>query len=232
MKALLIPLKDPANAKTRLAPLLSADERRRLAWAMFEDASRAVTNVTKADCVCLVSNYAPAIERARRLGWAVLVEGAQASESASVDWASGVLAEQGAEAVLRLPADLPLVRAADIDALLAIDVSAPAAILVPSREGTGTNAILRTPPGLFPSRFGPDSLALHRAEASRLGIDCLIVNNRRIALDIDEPGDLRALLELGRGTAAYAALEAMRVIERLNLSPEELPRGRGGAGPS
>jgi len=215
MKALLIPIKDPANAKTRLAPLLSPDERRRLAWAMFEDVSRAVASTTKADRVYLVSNFAPAIEHARRLGWAVLVEAAQSSESASIDWASDVLAERGIDAVLRLPADLPLVRAEDIDALLAIEVSAPAALLVPSREGTGTNAILRTPPSLFPSRFGPNSLALHRAEAARLGLECRIVNNQRIALDIDEPADLQALIELGQGTAAYAALEALRITGRL-----------------
>jgi len=218
MKALLIPIKDPANAKSRLAPLLAPEERRRLAWAMFEDVSRAVADVTKADCVCLVSSFAPAVERARRLGWEVLVEQAQAGESASVDWASGLLAARGIEAVLRLPADLPLVRAEDVDALLAAEVSAPAALLVPSREGTGTNAILRTPPALFPSRFGPNSLALHRAEAARAGVDCLVVHNERIALDIDEPADLRALINLGRGTAAYSALEEMRVIERLHAS--------------
>ena len=216
MKALLIPIKDPANAKTRLAALLSADERRRLAWAMFEDVSRAVADATKAGGVYVVSSYGPALAHARRFGWETLVEQAQASESASVDWASRVLAERGVQSVLRLPADLPLVSSADVDALLAVEVSAPAAILVPSREGTGTNAILRTPPALFPSRFGPNSFALHQSEAARVGVECRIVENERIALDIDEPADLRALIELGRGTSAYAALEEMRVIERLN----------------
>lgn len=216
MKALLIPIKDPANAKTRLASLLSADERRRLAWAMFEDVSRAVADATKADAVYVVSNYGPALAHAQRFGWETLIEQAQASESASVDWASRVLAERGVQAVLRLPADLPLVSSEDVDALFAVEVNAPAAILVPSREGTGTNAILRTPPTLFPSRFGPNSLSLHQAEAARVGVECRIVENERIALDIDEPADLQALIELGRGTSAYAALEGMRVIERLN----------------
>lgn len=179
---------------------------------MFEDVSRAVADVTRADRVYLVSSFVPAIEHARGLGWEVLKEATQAGESPSIDWASAVLAERGMDAVLRLPADLPLVRAADLDALLAIEVSSPAAILVPSREGTGTNAILRTPPTLFPSRFGPNSLALHREEAVRAGIECLIVNNERIALDIDEPADLQALLELGRGTAAHAALAGMRIL--------------------
>ncbi|MFL6214574.1 MAG: 2-phospho-L-lactate guanylyltransferase [Blastocatellia bacterium] len=228
MKALLIPVKDPANAKTRLASLLSPDERRRLAWAMFEDVSRAVANATKMSSVYLVSSYAPAIAYVERLGWETLREQAQASESASIDWASRVLAERGVQSVLRLPADLPLVRAEDVDALLATETSAPAAILVPSREGTGTNAILRTPPSLFPSRFGPNSLALHRAEAARVGVECRIIENERIALDIDEPADLQALIERGRGTLAYAMLEAMRIVERLNSQQKDVPQRHRG----
>src|ERR1044071_10000690 len=88
MKALWIPIKDPANAKTRLAGLLTADERRGLAWAMFEDVSRAVSDAAEPDRIVLVSSFARAIDHARRLGWAVLVEEKKSSESASIDWAS------------------------------------------------------------------------------------------------------------------------------------------------
>jgi 2-phospho-L-lactate guanylyltransferase len=215
MKALLIPIKDPARAKTRLADLLSADERQRLAWAMFEDVSRAAAASLKPDRIVLVTSFQPAIEYAARLGWEALVEDSQSSESDSIDWASRALQERGFDAVMRLPADLPLVQPEDIDALLSIELRAPAALLVPSREGTGTNAIIRTPPGLFPSRFGPGSLALHREEAARVAVECLVVNNPRIALDIDEPADLELLLEVGRGTLSFAALAEMRIAERI-----------------
>src|SRR5215471_18889097 len=110
-KALLIPIKDHANAKTRLAPLLSLEERRLLAWSMFEDSSRAAGAAVGPERIFLVSSYAPAIEHARRCGWGVLFEESQTSESASVDWASAILAKRGFDAVLRLPADLPLVEA-------------------------------------------------------------------------------------------------------------------------
>ena len=211
MKALLIPVKDPTHAKTRLASLLSEDERRRLAWSMFEDVSRAAANARKPNRVVLVTSFGPAVEYGRKLGWDILFEESQISESASIDWASRVLSERGFESVMRLPADLPLVQAEDIDALLSIELESPGALLVPSREGTGTNAIIRTPPALFPSRFGPNSLALHRQEAARVGAECLLVDNIRIALDIDEPVDVEILIEQGRGTCAFEVLRESRL---------------------
>jgi 2-phospho-L-lactate/phosphoenolpyruvate guanylyltransferase len=215
MKALLIPVKDPTHAKTRLAELLSEGERRRLAWAMFEDLSRAVAAARKPDRVVMVTNFTPAIERAHDLGWDVLVEESQISESASVDWASRILSERGFDTVMRLPADLPLVQPADIDDLLSIELDSPGALLVPSREGTGTNAIIRTPPTLFPSRFGPNSFALHKQEAARIGVECVVVNNIRIALDIDEPADVELLMENASGTTTFDALVEIRGFERL-----------------
>ncbi len=198
--------------------MLSADERRRLAWAMFEDVCRAVADCTRADRVVIVTSFAPAIERARQSGWDVLIEESQTSESASVDWASGRLAASGFDLVMRLPADLPCVQASDIDELLAVDLARPGALIVPSREGTGTNAIIRTPPDLFPSRFGPDSLRLHKEEAARVGVNCLVAENPRIALDIDEPSDLEMLLERGRGTEAFNELARMNIEDRLRYA--------------
>ncbi len=216
MKALLVPIKDSARAKTRLADVLSADERRRLAWAMFEDVARAVAEAAAPDRVFVVTSLSAAIDRARSLGWGVITEESQISESDSVDRASRALAGEGFTTVMRLPADLPIVRGQDIDELLSIEMPAPGALLVPSREGTGTNAIVRTPPALFPSRFGPNSLALHKEEAARVGVDCRVVTNPRIALDIDEPADIKELWRLGRHTRACEALVRMGIEARMS----------------
>lgn len=216
MKALLIPVKDTANAKTRLAGFLSREERTLLAWAMFEDVCRAVSATKSPDRVVLVSSFEPAVRHARALGWEVLVELTQESESASVDWASGVLVERGYDTVMRLPADIPLVEARDIDDLLSIELRTPAAVLVPSRAGSGTNAIIRTMPSLFPSRFGPNSLVLHKAEAARVGVECIIVNNPRIALDVDEPDDVRLLIETGGDTKTFSVLSKIRIADKID----------------
>jgi 2-phospho-L-lactate guanylyltransferase len=215
MRALLIPVKDPVRAKTRLSNLLSTEERSRLAWSMFEDVSRVVAETNEPDRVILVSSYKPAIERAQSLGWEVLIEEAQESESASIDWASRILRERGFESVMRLPADIPLVCAEDIDQVMKIELVAPAALIVPSREGTGTNAIIRTPPDLFPSRFGPNSLVLHREEAARVGVQCVIIENSRIAFDVDDPSDLAYLLEHGCGTEAFRLLDEINAAKRI-----------------
>src|ERR1044072_4556497 len=141
-KAILIPIKEPARVKTRLGQLLTLAERQQLVWAMFEDVCEAVAASTKAEGVFIVTNFDKAVARAQTLGFEVLREEVQESESASVDWASRRLRARGFDAALRLPADIPLVQAADIDQLLAVELNKPAALLVPSLEGTGTNAIL------------------------------------------------------------------------------------------
>jgi 2-phospho-L-lactate guanylyltransferase len=194
MRALLLPIKDLRNAKQRLAGVLTPDERFGLAQAMLADTVRAVGGVQRADKIFVVTNYEPAMEIAEKNGWEVLQEEHQISESASVDYASRLCAERGVTALLRLPLDLPLVQPADIDDLLATECAAPAAVMVPSRDGTGTNAILRTPPTLFPSHFGPDSFAKHRREAEQAGAKIIVRKNERLEMDVDNESDLRALL--------------------------------------
>lgn len=215
-KAILIPIKEPSRVKTRLSQLLTLSERQQLVWAMFTDVCRAVAKVRNADAVFLVTCFDKAIDYAHTLSFDVLTESEQLSESASVDWASRQLRERGFDAVLRLPADVPLVQVEDIEALLGIKLTVPAALLVPSFEGTGTNAILRAPADLFPSRFGPNSLALHLEEGRRVGVDCMIIANEHLALDIDEPQDIAKFLQYGEGTTSYHLLEEMQIAARLN----------------
>lgn len=216
MRALLLPVKDLRHSKQRLAALLTPQERFELMQAMLTDTFRAVRGVQRADKIFVVTNYAPAIEAAKENGWQILEEGQQTSESASVDFASRQCEALGVTAVLRLPLDLPLVQPGDIDELLTIDGAAPALVIVPSRDGTGTNAILRTPPTLFPSHFGPGSFAKHCAEAERHGAQIILRRNPRLEMDVDDESDLRALLHHNlTGTATGAWLARSGLAHRL-----------------
>lgn len=192
MKAILLPVKEFRRSKERLAPHCSEDERAALARALCEDMFRVVAQVKGIDRVYVVSGEYHALSLARQLNWHIISEREQVSESASVDAASRQCAHEGVKALLRLPIDLPLVTASDIETLFYFLDTPPSAVIVPSQEGTGTNALLRSPPDLFPSHFGPNSFALHMEEAEKAGAQVAIVRNERIALDIDEPKDLRA----------------------------------------
>ncbi|HKW61721.1 MAG TPA: 2-phospho-L-lactate guanylyltransferase [Candidatus Acidoferrum sp.] len=195
MRALLLPVKDLRNAKKRLAGVLTSEERFGLAQAMLADTIRTVERVRYAERIFVVSNYQPVLDIAEENGWAILREDRQISESHAVDFASRVCEERGVKGLLRVPLDVPLAQAGDIDELLALPCVVPGLVIVPSRDGTGTNAIFRTPPALFPSHFGEGSLAKHVSEAQRIGAKVFIRRNPRLEMDVDDESDLRTLLE-------------------------------------
>ncbi len=194
MRALLLPVKDLKNAKKRLMSVLTPEERFGLAEAMLADTIRAVQGVCAAEKIFVVTNYGPVMDLAKKNGWQVLREERQISESDSVDAASRICEERGVRSLLRVPLDLPLVQPGDIDELLNVECTSPALVIVPSRDGTGTNAMLRTPPTLFPSHFGNGSFAKHLAEAGRAGARIIVRRNSRLEMDVDDEADLRALL--------------------------------------
>lgn len=195
MRALLLPVKHLENAKKRLTGVLSPAERFAFAQAMLADTIRALRGVRLAEKIFVVTNYQPMMRLAAENRWELLPEERQVSESDSVDAASKICQSRGVRTLLRLPLDLPLIQSRDIEELLAVECAPPAVIMVPSRDGTGTNAILRTPPALFPSHFGNGSFAKHLAEAENSGASILLRRNPRLEMDVDDESDLRALLE-------------------------------------
>jgi 2-phospho-L-lactate guanylyltransferase len=210
---ILVPVKNQERAKVRMAHFLTPTEREHLAWAMFLDVSRTLSCVGLP--VAVVTDSPRAAERAADLGWRVFRESEQVSESSSVDAVSRQLSAEGVTAVLRIPADVPLIQSSDIDEIIDFHLSMPLAVLVPSRDGTGTNAILRSPPDLFPSRFGKNSLLLHRHDALRAGAQLRIVENRRLALDLDEFEDLKCFMHMPSTTETHRFLSATALAERI-----------------
>lgn len=179
--------------------MLTPEERFALAAAMLADTIRAVRGIRCAEKIFVITNYEPVIGLAEENRWEILREEQQISESDSVDAASRVCELRGVTGLLRIPLDVPLVQASDIDDLLAIECEEPALAIVPSRDGMGTNAILRMPPALFPSHFGMGSFAKHVGEAERIGARVIFRRNPRLEMDVDDEADLRALLKYDLG---------------------------------
>lgn len=192
---IVIPVKNLAKAKQRLAPALEQEERAALAVAMLKDVFEAVASWARRPQVVVVTGDAEARSLARQCGFEILddPEEEEAGESAAVERATRTLETQGATSVLVIPGDVPLVTANELEAIYA---AAPEAgtVLVPSRDGRGTNAALRKPASLFLLRFGNDSFAPHHAAATATGLPLVVLTLPGIALDVDTPQDLAALV--------------------------------------
>jgi 2-phospho-L-lactate guanylyltransferase len=98
------------------------------------------------------------------------------------------------DVVLVLSADLPLVTADEVEALVAA-APRPGMAIARARDA-GTNAVVLSPPGGAPTCFGaPGSAARHAALAAEAGLRAEIVDLPGLAFDLDSREDLEHVLE-------------------------------------
>ncbi|HZT51360.1 MAG TPA: 2-phospho-L-lactate guanylyltransferase [Stellaceae bacterium] len=198
----VVPVKAFALAKQRLAPVLDDAARRALAAAMLADVLDALARAPGLAGVVVVTADAEAARIAAGFGAAASDAAAREGHTAAVAEAARRLAAAG-EAMLTVPADVPLIEPADVEAILA----APGRfVIVPARDGLGSNAVLCRPADAVPLRFGAPSYAPHLAAARARGIAPVTLRLARVALDIDGPDDLRAFRGLASRGRARAAL--------------------------
>jgi 2-phospho-L-lactate guanylyltransferase len=189
----ILPVKARVNAKQRLADFLTAAQREALARVMFEEVLEKMMAARGIDRVVVATSDAAAAAHARQRGVLVFEESEQRGHSHSADRAARRAMELGATTVLLLPIDVPLATTAEIESLAA--AARPGIIIVPSADGTGTNALVRTPPDAIESRFGKDSFRAHMEQARARGIAAEVMRPPGIVFDIDTPEDVLELLE-------------------------------------
>jgi 2-phospho-L-lactate guanylyltransferase len=188
----LLPVKSPHNAKQRLDGFLSAEQREKLARILYKQTLGALCQAEGIDRVVVVTNDSGVAEHARSSGVLVFEENEQVSHSVSADAACLRAIELGATTVLLVPIDVPLVTPADFSRLAA--AARPGLIVVPSADGTGTNAMVRTPPDVIESRFGPGSCRAHLDQARLKNVPADILRLPGLMFDVDTPEDVADLL--------------------------------------
>jgi 2-phospho-L-lactate guanylyltransferase len=200
-----------ALAEAAIADGLAPADRRALAEAMVADVLDALARADRLDGVVVVTAEPTVRRLAEERGFIAIHDPREAGQSAAATLGVEAALSGGAERVLLVPGDCPALDPREVDELLAGD--APA-VIVPDRHGTGTNALLLTPPDRFAPAFGPGSFERHRALARAAGSEPAVASPASLLLDVDTPDDLAALraalADHGRGAArTRAALDRL-----------------------
>jgi 2-phospho-L-lactate/phosphoenolpyruvate guanylyltransferase len=185
----VVPQKALSGAKSRLDGVLSADARAALSLALLRNVCASLRAVADVEGVVVMTPDAATQARAAAWGLSTLIDPYPGLNAAL---AQVVRDAARSCAVVIVAADLPLLRPADVAALLAAGERG-GLVLAPSKEGTGTNAVV-VPPGMaFHPAYGAGSLSAHHRGARSLGQTVVEVRRPGLAFDVDTETDLLAV---------------------------------------
>lgn len=210
----IIPVKRLTKAKSRLSPLLAANERKQFCLKMLEDvliATKATKAVNKTIVVSKDLQVLQLAEKFRAFPFIESRSGLNQSILETLNWC----ASKDAKTTLIYPADIPLVSPEDTNKILTFGKMF-SMVICPSRGGNGTNALLLNPFRTALAFYGQNSFQRYIDEASKRGISFHIYRSPRIALDIDTVKDLADFVALNaEQCSAYKFLMKIGVTKRL-----------------
>jgi 2-phospho-L-lactate guanylyltransferase len=220
----VLPVKPFDDAKERLATGLAAEQRRLIAEAMVRDVFAALARARRVDAVVVISAEPKIAEIAGEVATAVIPDERTGHSDAAKSGAAWAI-ENGFDRVVMLPGDCPLLDAEELDALIERTwLDRIEFAVVPDRMGTGTNALVISPPDAVEPSFGPGSRQRHIAmglAASRRVAEHEVAS---LALDLDTADDLMELAErLAQGD--HDAVNTEQAVAELLTDRRKLPGG-------
>jgi len=188
----IVPVKSLINGKSRLAKLLSAEQRSMLCISMLKDVLSTLVRSRLIEGVAVVTSDSKVKEVAYSYGATVLEDREQGVNNAVAvadSYASNF------DASLVLPQDIPLVDILDIEFIYnAALYSKRCVVITPSWRLDGTNALLRRGPKIIETHYDEDSYTMHIREALEKGVKVKILLSKRVMQDIDDVDDLYSVL--------------------------------------
>ena len=211
----VLPVKRFPSAKARLANGgISAAQRLALATGMLSDVLAALRRCELVDDIVVVTSEPGAEALARGAGAQVVAddpgEGHSEAAQRGIDWAVA----DGAFHTLLIAGDIPAVDPSEIDSLIE-SLADNEVVIIPDRHGSGTNALLLTPPGVISPSFGERSCQRHQQISADAGATARVEASFGIGLDIDTADDLDALSAALEQADASVAPHTRAVIGRL-----------------
>ena len=211
MVVAVVPLKNLKLAKSRLSNILAEGERQELVLAMFDDVLVSLRASHFIDEIFLVADkyFDPVadvqmITEIKNRGY----------DEAIIEALKDSRVNQ-AQAMLILPADLPLVSRDELDTLIR-DQEERSIRIAGARDQDGTNALVMKPPSLLATSFGVGSFERHKKFAKALSVKIEEINLPGLSFDVDTEKDLIDFVQTKSDTRTYRFLDESGIIGRLN----------------
>lgn len=218
----VIPVKPLRRGKSRLADVLTEDQRTQLNINLLVHTLKVLGNIPEITKVLVISRDPNALNLARKHGAQTVQEDGTPELNLALDRAAAIAAAQKAKAVLVLPADLPQIKEEDVRAIIQQVEIPPVMVIAPDHRKRGTNAILVSPAGLLKYDFGGSSFERHLQQAETLGFRVKVCEISSFSRDLDLPEDLEFLN--GDVEVWLRAPESEQDAASVNSSPyERLP---------
>jgi 2-phospho-L-lactate/phosphoenolpyruvate guanylyltransferase len=186
----IIPVKPLRLAKSRLADMLTPEERQRFAEMMFRHVLGVVRSAPEITGTLVISRDNLALSIAREYGAKTIQETGTPELNTALTRASSVIASWRSEALLILPADLPLITTEDIRGIIEMGLEDNSVVITTDRNKDGTNALFVRPPGLIEYAYGKGSYYRHTTMARDAGANVYVYESERLTQDIDLPEDV------------------------------------------
>ncbi len=217
--AAILPVKRFALAKQRLDGALAQSRRRELAATMVADVLDALRATPGLAMIVVVTNESEVATAAGAAGAIVIADEIEGGQSPAARAGVARAHREGAERVLLVPGDCPALDPRELVELLGSPPDLQV-VIVPDRHGTGTNALLLTPPEVIVPSFGPDSRARHQSLADAAGVNWAVAHPASLLLDVDTGADLGALHEHLAADGRIAGERATRTRAWLRRNAE------------
>jgi 2-phospho-L-lactate/phosphoenolpyruvate guanylyltransferase len=199
----IVPVKPLRRGKSRLAGVLSEEERTYLNYTMLANTLKTLSAVREIDTVLVISRDTSALALARDFNAHTVQEDGSSDLNIAIKRAAVIAMYSAAESLLILPADLPLITPGIIQGFIQRKGKSPALVIAPDRRMDGTNAMLISPPDMLDYSYGPDSFHRHMAQALHAHATVEICQIPELALDLDLPEDLDLLREMDGAGIRY-----------------------------
>ena len=191
----IVPVKPLRRGKSRLAGILSPDERADLNNRLLSHTLETLSGIPEIEKILVVSRDQSALSIAREHGALTVQEDGAPKLNIALARATMVAKNFSTRGVLVIPADLPLLSREDIYALIEKAGDPPVVVIAPDHRKEGTNGLLISPAGLIDYEFGEDSFEKHKRRALRAGARLEICEMPSLGLDMDLPEDLQLVSE-------------------------------------